>query len=850
MNRKHLSTAVAGACIACSLGMPHAVMAQQESRASGGVLEEITVTARKREESLQEIPLSLSVFDSEALQAADIRDLEGVSTFTPGFQFVNQGNQQPGRYNTQLQFRGLTTAQFSPSFATGALFIDGQYVLNGGTSLSLMDIERVEVIKGPQAAYFGRNTFGGAVNLITRDPNMQEVAGELSLRSTNRSRNEVSGIIEVPLVEDVLAASLSGRFYDKRGHYYATDGGRTGDEETTAYNAVLKWNASENLEFKLRYAYSEDDDGAPAQGFVSGILNDSCTGRSIQTPEGTANPTRYICGQVPYGGAVQVDPGAGAISSNTFLPAFDELQQLTDAAALINGLPDVNDIGLRRETERLSLFGSYVFQNGYSLDVSYSDNEQAANSIRDFDNSDRLTFFSADPQRMEDQSWEIRLSSPQDGRLRWLVGYNYYEQEFISSGEGGNATTSCFATQQAPLLDNYPEGCIGGAPGVLNLFFPLGLANTDQAEVEGFFAAADFDITDTLTLSLEGRLQEDTLTKGAGLLNPGGPILEETFDDFLPRVILRWTPTDATNLWVSYSEGMIAGDFNATFINSDERERQQFLAIDPGLSESLDAETLDAWEVGLKQSLWQGRAQLNLAAFYYEWQNIKGRSSFPINQTCRPADIGSTGCDPELGIGVGDPKQILSNGELVPFSNAINVLLPGNATIQGIEGELWLSLSDTLSAQANVAWIDSEYDDYEFNFVVPVAGFAQMSGNRTPRQPEFSANASLTWDVELRGMPAYVRGDLLYQGEAYADESNLARIDDYTLLNARAGLTLQKLNIELFVTNLTNESAWMTGARWTDWGSPTQFPFLTAKQGVVVSPLDKRELGLRLNYRF
>jgi iron complex outermembrane receptor protein len=592
MTKNRLSIAVGGICACWALG--HGPLAVAQSAPAAGVLEEITVTARKREESLQEIPLSLSVFGQEALQAADIRDLEGVSNFTPGFQFMNQGNQQPGRYNTQLQFRGLTTAQFSPSFATGALFIDGQYVLNGGTSLSLMDIERVEVIKGPQAAYFGRNTFGGAVNLITRDPNMEELAGEVSARTTNRGRNEISGIVEMPLVKDVLSASLSGRFYDKQGHYYATDGGRTGDEETTAYNAVIKWNATENLEFKVRYAYSEDDDGAPAQGFVSGILNDSCTGLSIQTAEGVANPTRYICGDVPYGGNVQVDPGAGAISSNTFLPAFPELQQLTDSDALVTGLPSINDIGLKRETERLSLFGTYLFQSGYTLDVSYSKNEQAANSIRDFDNSDRVNFFSADPQRMDDESWEIRLSGPQDGRLRWLVGYNYYEQEFISSGEGGNATSSCFAAQQAPLLDNYPAGCIGGAPGVLNLFFPLGLANTDQAEVEGFFAAADFDITDTLTLSVEGRLQEDTLTKGSGLLNPGAPILEETFDDFLPRVILRWTPTEATNIWVSYSEGMIAGDFNATFVSSDERERAQFLAIDPRLSESLDAETLDA----------------------------------------------------------------------------------------------------------------------------------------------------------------------------------------------------------------------------------------------------------------
>jgi iron complex outermembrane receptor protein len=180
-----------------------------DEEAADALREEIIVTARRREESLQEIPLSVSAFSQEDIRAADLRNLSNVGDLTPGFQFMNQGNQQPGRYNTQLQFRGLTTAQFSPSFATGALFIDGIYVLNNGTSLSLMDIERVEVIKGPQSAYFGRNTFGGAVNLITRDPNMEEFAGEVSLAYSDRDNMDANFIVEGPIIKDVLSFSVS-----------------------------------------------------------------------------------------------------------------------------------------------------------------------------------------------------------------------------------------------------------------------------------------------------------------------------------------------------------------------------------------------------------------------------------------------------------------------------------------------------------------------------------------------------------------------------------------------------------------------------------------------------------------
>ena len=120
-----LTTAVA---LALTGALPSAISLAQESAA----LEEVVVTARKRTESLQEIPVAVSVFGADDILMTDMRDLEDVALHTPGFQFMNQGNQQPGRYNTQLQFRGLTTAQFSPSFATGALFIDGIYVLNGG----------------------------------------------------------------------------------------------------------------------------------------------------------------------------------------------------------------------------------------------------------------------------------------------------------------------------------------------------------------------------------------------------------------------------------------------------------------------------------------------------------------------------------------------------------------------------------------------------------------------------------------------------------------------------------------------------------------------------------------------
>lgn len=840
--------------IAASLMTQAPPLAAQEADKSAGMLEEVVVTARKREESLQDIPVSLSVFDAGAIQAADLKNLADVSSLTPGFQFFNQGNQSPGRYNTQLQFRGLTTAQFSPSFATGALFIDGIYVLNGGTSVALMDIERIEVIKGPQSAYFGRNTFGGAVNIITRDPNLEEFGGEVMARVTSKSNNEYNAFMEGPLISDKLAFSLSGRYYSKDGQYTATDGGSMGDEESTSINAVLKWQASDDLSFKMRYGYNEDKDGTPAQGFVSGILNDTCTGKTINSPEGPASPTNYICGKVPYGNAVITDPGMKVISSNTFLPPYLKNVGLTGPKPNLPGLPVVNDIGLKRESERFSVFGTWdIAGSGYTLDGNYGKNKQDANWVRDFDLSDRISWFSSDPQKMEDDSYEIRLSNPGDGRLRWLVGYNNYSQKLTADGVSGDAVTACFAAVQFPMTDDYPAACIGGQPGIVNLFFPSELVNSDRADVKGFFGSVDFDITDQWTATLEGRWQSDKITKGDGLKNPDAPILTETYEDFLPRVILRYMPTDTTNLYVQYSQGQLAGDFNTDYINADARERAQYQEQDARLKEALDAETLDAWEIGWKQGFAEGRGQVNLSAYYYTWENIKGRSTLVINETCRPAEIGvNSACDPANGLGVGDPKQTVNpaTGELIPFYNTRNTLLPGSATIKGVELETWYYFTENLQWALNASYIDSKYDDYEFNFVKPVAGFGQMAGRQTPRQPKWSGNTSLSYFFSMFDQPAYVRGDWIYQGKSFVDESNLAYIPSYSLVNARIGLDMQDWLLEFFITNLFDEEAWATAARWSDFSTPTQFPFMTAKQGVAVSPLDKRELGVRVSWRF
>lgn len=822
------------------------ILAQDDS--NGLILDEVVVTARKREENLSDIPIAINVISEQDILEGGIAGLEDVSSLSSGFYFYNQGQSQPGRYNTQLRFRGLNQAQFSPSFEAGALLIDGIYVLNGGTSLSLMDIERVEVIKGPQSAYFGRNTFGGAVNFITRDPDMEEWGGEATLSLGHRNSTDLNLFVEGPIIKDKLSGSLGIRVYDKEGHYTASDGGSLGDEETQTFSGKLLFQATDNLKFTVRATYSEDDDGAPAQAYVAGQVagNDSCSGRTITTSAGdVVSPSAYVCGQVPDLNAAIPVGGSSLIDGNTIIPSFI-FDGLTTGPRP-NGAPFVNDIGLKRETTRLAVTAQYDW-NDYTFEAIYGYNDQGANWIRDFDLSGFSNAYSQDPQGLEDTSFEFRVTSPQDGRLRWAAGFNYYEQEFTSSGAGGNFAFACLGTGNpaAPCVPNF------------GLAFPNSLQNADESEVSGIFGAVDYDLTDELTFTFEGRFYDDTLTKG-GLVGEQGLISgARTIEvkEFLPRVILRWQPLDGTTIYGSYAKGVLPGDVNQQFLNADDRERPQYLAVFPSLGESTPQEELDAFELGLKQDLFGGQGYLNFSIYTNEWTGIKGRSSVAVNETCDaigPNAIGVTGCA-YAGVVPGDPKLIddpTNPGNLVPFLNARNVLLDGDADLWGWELEVGGQITAGWTVDAALAYVDTEYTRYEFNFVQRIVGFSNMQGNSTPRVPKWSGNISTTYEFPIRGdMTGFIRGDVNYLGEVFTDETNLAYLDGYFLTNVRAGIDADRWRAELFVKNLFDEDAWATGARFSDTAFPTDFSNFFVQQGYNLTPQNRQEFGVRGTFRF
>lgn len=837
--RKALCKALVGVAVATIVTPP--ALSQMTD------LEEITVTARKRAESLLETPLSVSVVTADTIDRAGFRGLEELAMKVPGMQYHDQGGQRPGRFNSAIRFRGMDVNSPLPTFQLGSLFIDGIYVLGTTHSIPLDDVERVEVIKGPQSAYFGRNTFGGAVNYITRMPSMDEHSGSLQASAGTYKENEVSASFEGPIIPGRLAYRIGGRSYSRGAMWTASDGGGLGEQSTESIYGTLVAKPADGLTLRLRGFYGRDEDGPPAGAFISGEINDTCSGTTVTSPTGqTVRPVNWFCGKVPeIGQAISVLGTRNIIDGVTNIRLPIALQTTGNADFLrttlldaprdprLSKVPKINGIEMRREVMRISLMGEYEFSNGYVITAQGGTNEMHVNWLRDQTTSGFAQNFSNDPQSQEDESLELRVTSPQDGRLRWMLGANYYSQEFFAAGGGGAAVFFCW-DRLPGVLATSPDCNVARAPFVQ----ANRLDGSDKVTTIGLFGSVSFDLTDQWVLNFEGRYQDDELVKS---------IATAQYETFLPRVIVQYKPTDKTNLYASWAIGVLPGEANSFILNATPYELQQYQALVPGISGITPQEELDSFEIGWKQSAFDGRVSYAAAAYYGEWENLKSRIISVINETCRTTT--QAGCNPALGgAPIGQPARTATGApQLIPRNNVVS----GSAKIYGLEFEGSAALTDNWSVDLSANLADSELLEFNSTFITSYAGFSNVRGNKLARFPKWSGALSSTYRGKMGNTwEWFLRADLSYFGKTFAEVDNLAYCDAYFVSNARSGFERENLRVELWAKNIFNDDSWTACARNTDQARPADLSFFTYYQGVTASPQNRRQFGVKASIRF
>ena len=823
------------AALATSLQVSTAFAQDSES-----MLEEVMVTARKREESLAETPIAITAISAAEIQAGAFKSLVDVQKTAPGL-FVETMNNENARTVLMPRFRGVTFDATSPLQRTSSVFVDGLIVSSGLHSLPITQVERIEVIKGPQSALFGRNTYSGAINIITRRPG-DELKGGIEVDYGAKSKGSTTGYIEGPITSN-LGARATFSYTDKEGHYdnAFVEGQRLGDEETLAFGLMLDFNPTEDLNIMVRASSYEDDDGPGAYAVVGGLAEHNFCAEP--TPAINSFSCFFVNGlESAYKGSVNIPNAIGASSSaDVFSKATGQLRDASGNWAGLSGdgyapigdhsFDDLshNGFGKSGDGERFGAIVSWDMTDSLNLNVAYGKNEDDYVLFHDFDAAGAFGFHVYNARVTEDETFEVRLSGTSD-RLNWSIGAT--QVEMSSKAHGG-------------FYDQY-FGDFSGSAG----YWFADIRNPDtafsliEADTTGIFASVDFSITDKLDLTLEVRRQEDEINDPNVNEAAGKSIAPAEFKSTLPRVVLKYQLNDNHMLYANYSEGTLPGGFNPEVASKLTTPEQisTFNADTPGIGETYEEETLKNYEAGWKYSSNDGRLAMNLAVFHMERAD-QVYSGFGVI----PADVSCSGD---------------TDGDGVPNTETCTVAFSGNGTssdIDGFEIDLNYRAIDSLLLQAAVGYTKAEISDFpangdcgDFNDVFGPG--LSCAGQQAARYPEWIGSLIATYDFDTPMGGAYARGEFFYTGSYYDEVTNLTKIPDATELNIRVGLRMDNgISLEAYVSNLTDEDAPTGGNNIADTSKyvrDTTFAYNFAVESVHIHMRDQREAGVRLRWDF
>jgi len=565
-----------------TLGLaPVAALGQEEA----AVLEEIIVTATRRELRLQDLPASVTAFTSAELNELRVLQPQDLAEQTPGLLTKYGPN---GLATVGFYIRGVGINDFTGTVDSAVgIYLDEVFqptpdMLN----FAVFDIERVEVLKGPQGTLYGRNSTGGAINFITAKPTDEHegyIRGEYSSFSTA----SVSGAVSGPLSES-LQGRLAIKYQDSAsGDGYSFNrftGNELGDNDVIAIRGQLNWQPNENFEARLMYGYGKIDAEMPLLMHVAG-----------RDPGNPGN----VCSSIIAGFRDEAN-------CTDLLGYFDPDDDPYDGDANIDTLLEIesNDViatlnwTLPRFTVT-SITGFNDFEKFQTQDIDASP----------FVAADNVT-----NNKVDNFSQEIRLTSDDSFRLKWIVGGNYTDTDIewfqtidltdlagIPTSNGADQATrswAVFGQLVVPLSDKFE--LVGG------------LRYTDEKRSwRGATFIGTFDNLDQAYASGAPILSQLPLPPGDP--NQGGPLdfpntVKEKNTDF--QAVLKYTPNDDMMLYLNISEAFRSGGYSSAVIFSQD-------ALEP-----YDPENLRAYEAGFKFTLADNTVRLNSAVYYYDFKDF------------------------------------------------------------------------------------------------------------------------------------------------------------------------------------------------------------------------------------
>jgi len=749
--------------------------------ATARVLEEVVVTAQKREQSLQEVPLSVSAYGADTIEALPIRNVGEILDFAPN---VMRSSGPSSGDDGFFFFRGVGQVDNNTNVDPGVgVYIDEVYLGRiQGASFDVLDLDRIEILRGPQGTLFGRNTIGGAVSATTRDPG-DALSWRGRLITGARDRVDLHLSADGPIAPG-LGALLSGYMRNQDGWVRnVRTGARYGEREDIGGRVKLVWDASEVLQLRLSGDYARGR-GSPVPTVLLGAAPIPFPLGPGGTPPVVPLPASPLLVPFPadFGTEIDVRPFNGQVFGS--IPPDNDIDRggVNFTVTWDTGPIDVKTITAYREADQ---------------DV-HTDLDGTSYEFYDF-------FFGVGQDQF---SQEIQLSGRLlDQRLHWLFGGYYFEEDVH------NRTVACVGTGSAfPIPDpRFPPGFPVAGMAMRNDDRCLRFDSNMFVEVESWavFGQLEFDFSERLTGVFGFRYTDESKNQSfdnssdntdgvftVAMFDPDGPgpmlagaalpgqqffvvsprpgsqsqILgsphgfRDSWTDFSPKLGLNFRWTEQLMLYFSWSNGFKSGGV-------------QGRATPGNPIDSFDPETIQTFELGVKSEWFDRRLRLNVAGFVSDYEDIQ-----------------------------------LLIAEVVNGTPQFNTRNAGSAEISGVELEAVARPVENLDLMFSLGWLNNEYSELDPGATV----HGVDAGDSLPNAPEWTAHLGAEQRLPLGALGALrLRADWSYRSEHSFQAANYPGDvqEGYDVLNLRGTWTPPNrdyLSLAVFGQNVLDEQYYLT----------------------------------------